>query len=130
MKHADAWKSEEDPGKRGLRLHNLVELFKICELLQSVVVEQIQSPLLQSETELDEESKDNDSPTTILASKDLSNSSGKKKRKVKKQKKDSDFEKLSAEARRLAEVPENDKPYVAKNESDSKIIKFAKVPKN
>lgn len=37
VKHADAWKTEEDQVKRRLRLKNLVELFKICELLRNVV---------------------------------------------------------------------------------------------
>ena len=39
IKHADAWKSEEDSIKRKIRLNNLVELFKICELLKNVVVD-------------------------------------------------------------------------------------------
>jgi hypothetical protein len=39
VKHADAWKSEEDSNKRIIRLNNLVELFKICELLKNVVMD-------------------------------------------------------------------------------------------
>ncbi len=41
VKHADAWKSEEDAKKRETRLKNLVELFRICELLKNVVIDQI-----------------------------------------------------------------------------------------
>ncbi len=41
VKHADAWKTEEDSSKRTVRLNNLVELFKICELLRTVVIDQI-----------------------------------------------------------------------------------------
>jgi hypothetical protein len=44
VKHADAWKSEEDSNKRIIRLNNLVELFKICELLKNVVMDQISMP--------------------------------------------------------------------------------------
>jgi hypothetical protein len=44
VKHADAWKSEEDSNKRIIRLNNLVELFKICELLKNVVIDQISMP--------------------------------------------------------------------------------------
>lgn len=44
VKHADAWKTEEDSRKRGVRLQNLVELFKICELLKNVVIDQISLP--------------------------------------------------------------------------------------
>jgi hypothetical protein len=47
VKHADAWKSEEDSNKRIIRLNNLVELFKICELLKNVVIDQISMPLHQ-----------------------------------------------------------------------------------
>jgi len=39
IKHADAWKTEEDSIKRTVRLNNLVELFKICELLKNVVID-------------------------------------------------------------------------------------------
>lgn len=39
VKHADAWKTEEDSSKRSIRLNNLVELFKICELLRTVVID-------------------------------------------------------------------------------------------
>jgi hypothetical protein len=49
IKHADAWKQEEDSNKRATRLNNLVELFKICELLRNVVIEQIQRPLIDEE---------------------------------------------------------------------------------
>jgi hypothetical protein len=45
VKHADAWKTEEDSNKRIIRLSNLVELFKICEILKSVVIEQLRTPL-------------------------------------------------------------------------------------
>jgi hypothetical protein len=44
VKHADAWKNEEDSMKRENRLKNLVELFKICELLKNVVIDQITMP--------------------------------------------------------------------------------------
>ncbi len=44
VKHADAWKTEEDSSKRTIRLNNLVELFKICELLKNVVMDQITMP--------------------------------------------------------------------------------------
>lgn len=39
VRHADAWKTEEDPEKRAKRLNNLVDLCKICELLKNVVTE-------------------------------------------------------------------------------------------
>jgi len=38
VKHADDWKVEEDVRKRGTRLKNLVDLFKICEMLKNVVI--------------------------------------------------------------------------------------------
>lgn len=37
--HDEQSRKEEDPKKRAIRLCNLVELFKICELLKSVVVD-------------------------------------------------------------------------------------------
>ncbi len=44
VRHADAWKTEEDSNKRLIRLNNLVELLKICELLKNVVIDQITMP--------------------------------------------------------------------------------------
>jgi hypothetical protein len=44
VKHAAAWKTEEDSDKRAKRLNNLVDLFKICKLLKNVVTEQIALP--------------------------------------------------------------------------------------
>lgn len=49
MRHADAWKTEEDSTKRTIRLSNLIELFKICELLKGVVIEQLQLPHITDE---------------------------------------------------------------------------------
>lgn len=42
-----------DPVKRENRIKNLVELFKICELLKHVVIDQINMPQMQ-EIELEE----------------------------------------------------------------------------
>ena len=45
MKHGDEWLRESlDPQKREHRIKNLVELFKICELLKHVVIDQINMP--------------------------------------------------------------------------------------
>ena len=45
MKHGDEWLRESlDPLKREHRIKNLVELFKICELLKHVVIDQINMP--------------------------------------------------------------------------------------
>lgn len=65
IKHRDAWKAEEESAKRNslhspsgqldsdhtenTRLNSLVELFKICELLRNVIIEQIQRPVFEQE---------------------------------------------------------------------------------
>eukprot|EP00347_Sterkiella_histriomuscorum_P006516 403352469 len=162
MKHADAWKAEEDSQKRKIRIQNLVELFKICELLKNVVENQILLPIEQEEAKRQErevEQLENGIDLDkeriremieygygggIPSIEDLNeihnfNSPSKKKKKQSKVQqanslaitKNEDFEKLRAEAVRLhKEVSNDQKPYIPKQESDSKIIKFKQVPKN
>ncbi|CDW85213.1 UNKNOWN [Stylonychia lemnae] len=145
IKHADAWKSEEDSKKRHIRLQNLVELFKICELLKDVVENQTQLPLEREEAKRQEreieqlerngrfyqigDDNDNNSDISLQYS-----SSGKKKKNKNKNigqtnqiVKNEDFEKLKIEAYRLhTQVGNDQKPYIPKQESENKIIKFNK----
>ena len=127
VRHADAWKAEEDSNKRVIRLNNLVELFKICELLKNVVSDQITSTTVDLSRSLDEtseESKDSANPNA---------SPNKKKKKKPKKERPDELEPLRQESLRLQQLPNSSKPYHYKCESqngDSKIVKFSKVPKN
>ena len=155
VRHADAWKTEEDSNKRSIRLNNLVELFKICELLKNVVIDQITLP--NNSDSLEELKASDDLPVFELetnlaahtgsaldAFKDsivlknnplnvFQNSNKKKKKKQKKEKLE-ELEPLKQEAIRLTYLPNSTKPYFYKPEctnGDSKIIKFtSKIPKN
>ena len=144
LKHADAWKTEEDSQKRTIRLNNLVELFKICELLKNVVTEQITPPAVTDEMEEEEEDDEDqeevkqslgwiDTFRSSIVLKSAQQIQSQKKKKKKKEKGE-DFDKLKQESIRLTKVPKQMKVYHYKSEpqkGDSKITKFVnKIPKN
>jgi hypothetical protein len=133
LKHGDEWLRESlDPQKREHRIKNLVELFKICELLKHVVIDQINMPTASEEPSSVvqySERRENGtytSSTTLevngataatVAQEGGGSPCKKKKKKVKKERTD-EMEPLRVEAQRLAKVPNSEKAYFFKPEAN------------